>query len=63
MPLSALERLLTPKELAYALRKARSYVYAMKRRGFPMPGGTARLSEARAWLVRNPKPRGRVRRS
>ena len=51
--------LLTTKELAAALRKSRSYVQAMKRRGFQMPGGVATVAEARRWLVRNPKPRAR----
>lgn len=53
-------QLLKIKELAAALRRPRSYVHAMKRRGFVMPGGTATLSEARAWLARNPAPRSEV---
>jgi hypothetical protein len=51
--------LLTPKELANALRKNRTYVYAMKARGFLMPGGVATLEAARSWLVRNPCPRSK----
>ena len=51
--------LLTTKELAAALGKSRTYVCAMKRCGFIMPGGTATVAEARAWLVRNPCPRSR----
>jgi hypothetical protein len=51
--------LLTTKELASALGRSRSYICAMKARGFPMPGGTATIEEARAWLSANPPPRGR----
>ena len=47
------EPLLNPKELAALLRKSRSYIFAMKSRGFIMPGGTATLTEARVWLSRN----------
>lgn len=46
--------LLYIKELAAALRKSRTYVHAMKKAGFSMPGGTATLEEARAWLRANP---------
>jgi hypothetical protein len=53
------EKLLTIKELAAAIGRARSYVAAMKSRGFPMPGGTASVSEARAWQARNPPPKSR----
>lgn len=51
--------LLSVKELALALNRARSFVAAMKRRGFPMPGGRATLFQAVQWLVDNPNPRGR----
>lgn len=47
------------KELAAALGRERTYVAAMKRRGFWMPGGRATIAEARAWLARNPPPRSR----
>ena len=53
------DRLLYPKELAEALRRSESYVYAMRARGFQMPGGTATLAEAKAWLTANPQPRRR----
>lgn len=53
------EKLMTVKELADALGRHRNYVTAMNRLGFRMPGGRATLSEARAWLVRNPSPRSR----
>jgi len=43
------------------LKRAPSYVYAMKARGFPMPGGRARLTEALAWLTRHPQPRAERR--
>jgi hypothetical protein len=51
--------LLIGKELADALGRERTYVTAMKRRGFIMPGGKATITEARAWLARNPPPRSR----
>lgn len=57
------ERLFGAKELADVLRRDVSYVYAMRRRGFIMPGGTATLTEAREWLVLNPHPRRRARRA
>jgi len=46
--------LLYPEELADALRRSRTFVFAMKRCGFGMPGGTATLEEARAWLRNHP---------
>lgn len=49
--------LLTCKELADALRRNVSFVWAMRRRGFRMPGGAATLDEARQWLQANPRPR------
>lgn len=55
------EPLLSGKELANALGRERTYISAMKRAGFVMPGGRATLTEARAWLVRNPAPRARIR--
>jgi hypothetical protein len=53
------DSLLRPKELAYALRKAPNYVYAMKMRGFVMAGGVATIREARSWIVRNMGPYSR----
>lgn len=54
--------LLTTKELAAYLKRAPSYVYAMKARGFPMPGNRATLTDALRWLARHPQPRaGRSR--
>ena len=49
--------LLTCKELAAALRRNVSFVWAMRRQGFIMPGGTATLEEARVWLLAHPQPR------
>jgi hypothetical protein len=46
--------LLYIKELAAKLRKSRTYVHAMKKSGFKMPGGTATIEEARNWLKKNP---------
>lgn len=57
------ERLLRPKELAEALRRDISYVYAMRRRGFRLPGGTATLTEAREWLLLHPHPRANPRKT
>lgn len=48
------ERLLYPEELADELRRNRTYVFAMKKAGFVMPGGTATVSEARTWLRAHP---------
>jgi hypothetical protein len=50
--------LLTRKELAAALKRHVSYVSAMRRKGFKMPGGTATLAEAREFLRRVKWPRG-----
>lgn len=47
-------RLLSMKELGWELNRSYSYICAMKRAGFPMPGGRATLAEAREWLRRNP---------
>lgn len=57
------EPLFTPKELAVLLKRARSYVFAMKRRGFRMVNNRATLTEARAWLAANPLPRASARAS
>lgn len=48
------EHLLYADELADALRRSRGYIYAMKKAGFEMPGGTATVGEARAWLRAHP---------
>lgn len=52
-------KLLTPKELGSELRRTAHYIYAMKKQGFKMPGGTATITEARHWLRRHPPPRAR----
>jgi hypothetical protein len=49
--------LLSRKELAMKLKRAPSYITAMKRLGFRMPGGRATLQEARAFLRKYPMPR------
>lgn len=49
--------LLSIKELAAALGRHRSYIHAMKARGFKMPGDRATLHEARQFLKRHPRPR------
>ena len=51
------EKLLAPKEMADKLGRDVSYVFAMKRRGFQMPGNRGYLSEARNFLLKCPKPR------
>lgn len=51
------EPLFNAKELAFLLKRSRTYIYAMKRRGFQMAGGVATLAEARNWLAQNPNPR------
>lgn len=48
------ENLLFADELAEALRRSRCYIYAMKKAGFAMPGGTATVAEAREWLRAHP---------
>lgn len=48
------ERLLSVKELAFEIGRSRTYVSAMKRCGFRMPGGKATASEALKWLRRRP---------
>jgi hypothetical protein len=48
--------LLTSKELAAALKRSLDYVYAMRKRGFPMPGERATLAAALVWLSDNPSP-------
>jgi hypothetical protein len=53
------EPLLSCKELAEALRRHVRYVYAMRAKGFVMPGGSATLTEAREWLAKNPCPKSR----
>lgn len=51
------DRLLSIKELAFALGRGRTYIWAMTRRGFKMPGGRATLADALAWLKKHPEPR------
>jgi hypothetical protein len=55
------EQLLTAKELAARLRKHVSYVYAMRREGFRMPGRVATIRAALVWLARHSGPRARRR--
>lgn len=49
-----MSELMTVKELAAAMKRSPWYVYAMRRAGFPMPGGTATVQEARDWLAARP---------
>lgn len=48
--------LLSRKELASALGRARNYVHVMERVGFIMPGGRATLKSALSFLSRNEPP-------
>lgn len=48
--------LLSVKELASAIGRNRTYVFAMKRKGFSMPGNRASIRQAISFLVRNPAP-------
>ena len=61
LPQSWDEELLTPKELAAKLKRARSYVAAMRSRGFRFIAGRTTLSIALEWLADNPQPRARKR--
>ena len=47
-------RLLPAKQLAHELNRSTGYIYAMKRDGFQMPGGSATINQALQWLVENP---------
>jgi hypothetical protein len=51
--------LLTVKELASVLKRAPGYVYAMRARGFSMPGNRTTVEIALRWLEANPHPRRR----
>lgn len=49
------EQYLTVSELAWELKRSVWYVYAMRRDGFVMPGGTATVKEAKDWLRAHPE--------
>lgn len=49
------DALLRSGALADALNASRTYVWAMKRQGFVMPGGRATVLEARQWLREHPE--------
>jgi hypothetical protein len=46
--------LLSGKELAAALKRTPTYVSAMHREGFPMPGNRATVNQALIWLHEHP---------
>lgn len=48
--------LLDCKELACALKRSVRYVYAMRQRGFKMPGNRTTITAALDWLGSNPPP-------
>ncbi len=50
---------MTAKELAGELGRSVGYIYAMKRDGFPMPGGLASIKDVLQWLEKHPNPRRR----
>ena len=54
-----MNKLFSIKELAAELGRGRTYVWAMKCRGFKMPGGRATIADALAWLEKHPVPRAR----
>jgi hypothetical protein len=51
--------LLSPKQLAAELGRDVSYIYAMKKRGFALPGGLSTVNNCLLWLSKNPPPRSR----
>lgn len=51
------DELLTVCELAAKLKRAESYVWAMRRRGFRMIAGRAYLRDALSFLEKCPQPR------
>lgn len=55
------EELLSVSELAARLKRAESYVWAMRRKGFKMVGGRATLSQALVFLGKVSCPRGMKR--
>ncbi|TXH52225.1 MAG: hypothetical protein E6Q97_16630 [Desulfurellales bacterium] len=54
-------KLLSIKELASALGRSRTYVHAMKRLGFRMPGNRSTIESALQFLELHPMPRSRSR--
>lgn len=48
-----MRKYLTVSELAWELNRSVWYVYAMRKDGFQMPGGTATVEEAKEWLKNN----------
>lgn len=54
-------KLLSVKELATRLGRSERYVYAMKARGFRMPGGRVTLGVAIDWLASNNPPMSKKR--
>ncbi len=52
--------LLTAKELAWQLKHHPTYVYRMRRAGFPMPANRTTLAAALDWIARNPDWRKRL---
>jgi hypothetical protein len=55
--IQAPEPLFTIKELAALLKRHRSFVFAMKARGFQMVNNRATFGEAKKWLEENGPPR------
>jgi hypothetical protein len=47
--------LMSCKELAAALKRTPSYISAMRRDGFPMPGNRATVNQALVWLHEHPR--------
>jgi hypothetical protein len=51
-----MDELLSIKELALALKRSESYIFAMRRRGFRMVAGRTTLKAALLFLSRVPRP-------
>lgn len=48
------------KQLACVFHRDISWIYAARRRGFPMPGHRATVEALVLWLAQNPSPRSQV---
>jgi hypothetical protein len=51
-----MDELLSIKELALALKRSESYIFAMQRRGFKMVAGRTTMKAALLFLSRVPRP-------
>lgn len=51
---AGVDKMLSTIELAHILGRSERYVYAMKERGFEMPGRRSTIQAAIIWLRKNP---------